>query len=89
MPAICLGRGFLCLTLEAASHPPFGAGFYAYPPMEAFQHFEGARDTDGAGGIGVACLFDARSGYERDINEDRVVRKEVGSDGCSGHQSWR
>ena len=35
-PSNSLAGGFLCLALEAASYPPFGADFRTYPPIEAF-----------------------------------------------------
>ena len=34
-PANGLAGCFPCLTLEAASHPPFGARFHTYPPIKA------------------------------------------------------
>ena len=90
-----MAKGFSRLTLEAASYPPFGAGFITYPPMEAFQHFECACDTEVTRGIGVACVHNPRSGEERHINADGVVEGESalaavvaircrgGSDRCS------
>ena len=44
-PANGLAGCFPCLTLEAASHPPFGARFHTCPPIKALQHFECACDT--------------------------------------------
>ena len=35
-PANRSARGFSCLTIEVASYPTSGAGFYIYPPIEAF-----------------------------------------------------
>ena len=42
--------------------------------MEAFQHFEGARNTEVTGGIGVACMHDPRSGQKRHIDADGVIK---------------
>ena len=63
------------MTLEAASHPPFGAGFNTYPRIEAFHPFECARDTEVTGGIGVACVHDPRSGQEWYINAVGVIER--------------
>ena len=73
-PENSLARGVSCLTLEAASYPPLGAGFHTYLPIEALQHFERACDTEVARGIGVTCVHDSRSGQERHINADGVVK---------------
>ena len=72
-PSNRLARGFLCLTLEAASYPPFHACLHTYPPIEAFQHFECACDTEVTRGIGVACVHDPRSGQEWHIYADEVI----------------
>ena len=74
-PPNSLARCFSCLTHEAVSYPPFGAGFHTYPPTEAFHHFECACDTEMARGIGVACVHDPRSGQERHINADWVIKR--------------
>ena len=50
----------------------FRAGFHTNPPIEAFKHFEGARDTEVTGGIGVACMHDPRSGQEGHIDANGV-----------------
>ena len=73
-PANSLARGFSFLALEAALHPPFGAGFHTYSRVEAFQHFECACDTEVARGIDVACVHDPRSGQARHINADGVMK---------------
>ena len=72
-PANRLARGVSCLTLEAASYPPPGAGFHAYSPIAVFQHFECACDTEVARGIEVACVHNPRSGQERPIKADGVI----------------
>ena len=74
-PASSLARSFSCLTLEAASYPPFGAGFNTYPPIEAFQHFECACDTVVARCISVACMHDSRPGQEWHIDADGFIRE--------------
>ena len=74
-PANNLARGLLSLTREVASYPPFGAGFHTYPPVEAFQYFECACNPEMARGIGVACVHDPRSGQERHINADGVIKR--------------
>ena len=63
------------LAFEAAAYLPFRAGFHTNPPIEAFKHFEGARDTEMAGGIGVACMHDPRSGQKAHIDANGVVKK--------------
>ena len=57
-PSNGLTRSFPCLTLEAASYPPFGADFHTYPPIETFQHFECPCDTKVARSLGVAFVHD-------------------------------
>ena len=69
-----MAGGFPCLAFEAASYPSFGADFHTYPPIETFQHFQCACDTEVARGIGVACVHDPWSGQEWHINEDGVVK---------------
>ena len=71
----CLSKGFACLALEAASHPPFCADFHTYPPIEALRHCEGARNTEVTGGIGVACAHDPRSGQKGHIDTDGVIEE--------------
>ena len=56
-------------------YPPFRAGFHTNPPIEAFKHFEGARDTEVTGGIGVACMHDPWSGQEGHIDANGVVER--------------
>ena len=63
------------LVFEAAAYPPFRAGFHANPPIEAFKHFEGARDTEMTGGIGVACMHDPRSGQKGHIYANGVIER--------------
>ena len=41
-----------------------------------FRHFEGARDTEVAGGIGVACVHDPRSGQKGHLDADGVAEGE-------------
>ena len=41
----------------------------------AFKHFEGARDTEVTGGIGVACMHDPRSGQEEHVDANGVVER--------------
>ena len=72
-PSNGLTGGFLCLALEAASYPPFGADFHTYPPIETFQHFECSCDTEVARSLGVACVHDPWSGLERHINANGIV----------------
>ena len=55
-PSNGLTGRFPCLTLEAASYPPFGADFDTYPPIETFQHFKCLCDTKMARNLGVACV---------------------------------
>ena len=69
-----MARSYACLTLEAASHPPLCAGFYTNPPIEAFGHYEGARNTEIIGGISVACVHDPRSSQKRHIDADGVIK---------------
>ena len=75
-PANCLAGGPTCLTFEAAAHPPFRAGFHADPPVKTFKHFEGARDTEMTGGIGVVCVHDPRSGQKGHIDANGVMDGE-------------
>ena len=70
-----LAGGLACLAFEAAAYPPFRAGFHANPPVEAFKHFESARDTEVTGGVGVARLHDPRSGQERHVDANGVVKR--------------
>ena len=62
------------LAFEAASYPPFGAGFHAYPPEKAFEHFECSGDAEMAGGLGMACVHDPWSGQEWHIDADGVIK---------------
>ena len=52
----CLAGSFARLAIEATTNPSFRAGFHAYPPVKALQHFQGASDTKVTGGIRVACM---------------------------------
>ena len=63
------------MAFEAAAYPPFRAGFHANPPIEAFKHFESARDTEVTGGVGVARLQDPRSGQEGHVDANGVVKR--------------
>ena len=63
------------MAFEAAAYPPFRAGFHANPPIEAFKHFESARDTEVTGGVGVARLHDPRSGQEGHVDANGVVKR--------------
>ena len=73
-PADCLAGGLTRLTFEAAAHPPFRADFHADPPVKTFKHFEGARNTEMTGGVGVACVHDPRSGQKGHIDENGVIK---------------
>ena len=73
-PAKCLARGISCLTVKAASYPPFGAGFHTYPAIEALQLLKCACNTEITRGIGVACVHDPRFGQERHMNADGVIK---------------
>ena len=42
--------------------------------MEAFEHLKCACDTEVTRCIGVACVHDPRSGQERHMNTDRVIK---------------
>ena len=75
------------LVFEAAAYPPFRAGFHANPPIEAFKHFEGARDTEMTGGIGVACMHDPRSCQKGHIYANGVIERwpsKTGREAISG-----
>ena len=63
------------MAFEAAAYPPFRAGFHANPPIESFKHFESACDTELTGGVGVARLHDPRSGQERHVDANEVVKR--------------
>ena len=39
-----------------------------------FEHFKCARDTEVTRGIGVTCVHDPRSGQQRHINTDEVIK---------------
>ena len=68
-------RGLTCLAFKAAAYPPFRAGFHTNPPIEAFKHFEGARDAEMTGSIGVASMHDPRSGQKGHIDANGVVER--------------
>ena len=68
--------GLTCLTFEAAAHPPFRAGFDADPPEKTFKHFEGVRNTETTGGIGVACVHDPRSCQKGHIDANGNIEGE-------------
>ena len=63
------------MAFEAAAYPPFRAGFHANPPIEAFKHFEGARDTEVTRGVGVARLHDPRSDQEGHVDANGIVKR--------------
>ena len=63
------------LTLEAAVHPPFCASFHTKPPIEAFKHFEDARNTEMTGGICIVWVHDLRSGKKRYIDADGNIEE--------------
>ena len=63
------------MAFEAAAYPPFRAGFHANPPIEAFEHFESAHDTEVTGGVGVARLHDPRSGQEGHVDANGGVKR--------------
>ena len=69
------------MAFEAAAYPPFRAGFHANPPVEAFKHFESARDTEVTGGVGVARLHNPRSGQERHVDANGVVKRRPSNAG--------
>ena len=46
-----------------------------------FKHFEGARDIEVTGGIGVACMHDPRSGQKGRINANGVVERRPSKTG--------
>ena len=72
-PANCLAGGLTCLKFEAAAYPPFRADFHADPPVKAFKHFDGTRNTEMTGGISVACVHDPRSGQKGHIYANGVI----------------
>ena len=74
-PANRLAGDLTRLIFKAAAHPPFCAGFHTNPPVEAFKHFESARNTEMTGGISVACVHDPRSGQERHIDANGVIKR--------------
>ena len=63
------------MAFETAAFPPFRAGFHDNSPIEAFKHFESARDTEVTGGVGVARLHDPRSGQEGHVDANGVVKR--------------
>ena len=75
-PADCLAGGLTRLIFEAAAHPSFRADLHADPPVGTFKHFEGARNTEMTGGVGVACVHDPRSGQKVHIDVNGVIEGE-------------
>ena len=71
-----LTRGFLCLTLEAASYTPFSASFHIYLPIEELQQLECACDIEVARDMNVASVHDSRSDQEKHINADDAIKGE-------------
>ena len=74
-PANSLAGGLTRFTFEAAAHLPFGADFHANPTVKTFKHFEGARNTEMTGGLGVACVHDPRSGQKGHIDKNGVIER--------------
>ena len=69
------------MAFEAAAYPPTRAGFHTNPPIEAFKHLQGARDTEVTGGINVACMQDPRSGQEGHIDANGFVERRPSKTG--------
>ena len=76
-----LAGGLTRLAFEATAYQSFRAGFHTNPPIEAFKHCEGARDTEMTGGIGVACLHDPRLGQKGHIDANGVVERRPSETG--------
>ena len=69
------------MAFEAAAYPSFRAGFQTNPPIEAFKHFESARDTEMTGSIGVVCMYDPRSGQKGHIDANGFVERRPSKTG--------
>ena len=83
-PEDSLARRFSRPTLEAASYPPFYADFHTDPPVEAFQHFECACDTEATRGTGVAFVHDPRSGQVRHVDANGIIKGGTASTAVVG-----
>lgn len=62
------------MAFEATAYPTCCAGFYTNPSVKALEHFEDPGNTEMAGGICVICMHNLRSGQQRHIDVNRVLK---------------